>query len=399
MENPVSEESLNASSGLREISREEILRALQEIGELLESYSVLMENLSETGDVDQGSENTLVKHKEKISGQENVLKDLELLEKFLAFILHRIKSHRLTFRLPYKGKQVEIEENTELSELSDHLSQFQPVLEKTVSEVLALTEGREAFQSPRIRMLLVSLASMYKAVIRQDWSDVELCLNHINMITTSKESKELVDHIGDIVRKIHDSFKELSMDYPIDDLSHTTDEIPDAVQNLYRVIRELEESANTNLDMLERLNNQAEFDVGQAKEAIEVLSICSDELKTLMKANPDIAKELAEVRVSLAEGALVSLKDFQGVMEEFQGTYLSLLSNQSYQDLTGQTMKKVIAFMESLQYQLIQIISKEAKPEASVEEKKRDTSGEFGPDAKNRLSQGRVDDLLADLGF
>ncbi|MDH5751768.1 MAG: protein phosphatase CheZ [Deltaproteobacteria bacterium] len=390
---------MNASSGLREISREEILRALQEIGELLESYSVLMENLSETGDVDQGSENTLVKHKEKISGQENVLKDLELLEKFLAFILHRIKSHRLTFRLPYKGKQVEIEENTELSELSDHLSQFQPVLEKTVSEVLALTEGREAFQSPRIRMLLVSLASMYKAVIRQDWSDVELCLNHINMITTSKESKELVDHIGDIVRKIHDSFKELSMDYPIDDLTHTTDEIPDAVQNLYRVIRELEESANTNLDMLERLNNQAEFDVGQAKEAIEVLSICSDELKTLMKANPDIAKELAEVRVSLAEGALVSLKDFQGVMEEFQGTYLSLLSNQSYQDLTGQTMKKVIAFMESLQYQLIQIISKEAKPEASVEEKKRDTSGEFGPDAKNRLSQGRVDDLLADLGF
>ena len=47
-------------------------------------------------------------------------------------------------------------------------------------------------------------------------------------------------------------------------------------------------------------------------------------------------------------------------MQEAHAVYMTLFANRSFRDLTGQTLKKVIAFIESLQFQLIQVISKQS---------------------------------------
>ena len=88
-------------------------------------------------------------------------------------------------------------------------------------------------------------------------------------------------------------------------------------------------------------------------------------------------------------------------LQEKHDRFMLLFANQSYQDLTGQTLKKVIAFIEILQYQLIQVIVKGRKGEGDLKEGSRDDffSDLIGPDAANRLSQDSVDTLLSELGF
>ncbi len=86
-------------------------------------------------------------------------------------------------------------------------------------------------------------------------------------------------------------------------------------------------------------------------------------------------------------------------LQESHDIYMTLFANQSYQDLTGQTLKKVIAFIESLQYQLIQVISRETGKEPVLTTPALDAEDQQGPDALNRLSQDRVDTMLAELGF
>ncbi|MDH4249151.1 MAG: protein phosphatase CheZ [Deltaproteobacteria bacterium] len=394
-------ESQQEADALR-LSREDLLRHLTGIAGFLRDYGALIEGVSQKAPLGAEAEALLRQHQNLAREADSSLVWLTPMGHLLRYLLSRIRSPRITFRLPREGAPLQLSveaESSVISGLSVHLSRIQSKLDGMMEQVLGEIKRNAVFQSPPYQMLLVSLASLCKAMIRQDWEDVELCLNHINLVTTSHESSDLSNNIGSMVRSIYQSLKELSGDYPADQLSSSAKEIPDAVENLYRVIGELENSANQNLDMLEKLNEQSNYDVGQARESIAVLTDCGDALKQIQKTHPDSAEFIKEIRTVLTEQVLVPLMDFQGVMEEFQVTYLSLLSNQSFQDLTGQTMKKVIAFIESLQYQLIQVVAKNSGQASTSVESVRDTSGEHGPDGVNRLSQDRVDNLLAELGF
>ena len=393
------------------MSREELLRNLQGASEMIRDYNGLLEGFSSSGSLSPDTKSVLENHQIRVRNSDNPLNQLTPIGHLLRYLLARIRSPRLTFRLPGGGAQFQWPEHTEtpasvaraegseLTDLSQHLSRIQPMLDGMMMQVTSGLKDNEIFKKPPFQMLASSLASLCKAVIRQDWADVELCLNHINMVTTSNQGKALDEHIGGIVRSIYQSLQELSGVYPVDQLSTSAKEIPDAVENMHRVISELEKSANQNLDMLEKLNDQSSYDVGQARESVEVLADCSESLKRMQKSHPESSVLIKELRTVLTEEILVPLMDFQGVMEEFQATYLSLLSNQSFQDLTGQTMKKVIAFIESLQYQLVQVVAKNSGQAAKIAAPPRDTSEEMGPDGTNRLSQDRVDNLLAESGF
>ena len=107
------------------------------------------------------------------------------------------------------------------------------------------------------------------------------------------------------------------------------------------------------------------------------------------------------IRGALKDGVVSRILEMEKALQENHDRFMVLFANQSYQDLTGQTLKKVIAFIEILQYQLIQVIMKGrkggGKPKEGVQHKF--SSDLIGPDAVNRLSQENVDNLLGELGF
>jgi chemotaxis protein CheZ len=74
-----------------------------------------------------------------------------------------------------------------------------------------------------------------------------------------------------------------------------------------------------------------------------------------------------------------------------------MMANQSFQDLTGQTLKKVINFVESLQFKLIELLPnygnfQETQSADVTESEEKEESGPL-------QSQEKVDQMLADLGF
>lgn len=80
---------------------------------------------------------------------------------------------------------------------------------------------------------------------------------------------------------------------------------------------------------------------------------------------------------------------------------MTLISSMSFQDLSGQTLKKVIGFIEELQRTLMGLITRNhggaarpAQPPAAVP-----TEGPDPGKGRAPLSQGNVDKMLADLGF
>jgi chemotaxis regulatin CheY-phosphate phosphatase CheZ len=84
-------------------------------------------------------------------------------------------------------------------------------------------------------------------------------------------------------------------------------------------------------------------------------------------------------------------------------TYMELISNQSFQELTSRTLKKIIAFVESLEVQLFELLTRflpMLRPNGEEGESAASLAGETAPpEASAARTQDEVDKLLGDLGF
>jgi chemotaxis protein CheZ len=113
-----------------------------------------------------------------------------------------------------------------------------------------------------------------------------------------------------------------------------------------------------------------------------------------------VADALREINAQLARDVATALRTLLDRLQANEEAYLGLIANMSFQDLTGQTLKKVIAFIEQLEFQLLKLISRYHE-EGKAPVKPEPVAPLAGPDAQGHLalSQDNVDKMLADLGF
>lgn len=385
---------------VRQVTRQEVLDTLAAFAGLLHDYEPMLEQAAEYDRLDGEAAERVLAHREQALAGDPPFGRAVPVSVLLAYLLSRLPQESVTFHLPVRAEVLPEQEHPRIRELTRFMAQLRVPLDGLIAGVLDLARSPQAALHPKTEMLLPTLASCFKGIVRQDWADVELVLNHLNMVTTSRESHELVKQVARIVRNIYDTLNEFTQDYPEDHLSQSTQEIPDAVEKIYQVINELEESANRNLDLLEALSGQAGQDAEAVKTAQQVLAQVDERLAALGETEQDAAEALQAVRDELRAEVADRLATHTERLEANNDIYMTLFAHQSYQDLTGQTLKKVIAFIESLQYQLIQVITDgatELKPETKATA--RESTVEAGPDARNRLTQDKVDTLLAELGF
>lgn len=394
----------------RTLPKADLLRALTALRTLGREYQALLDRIWEEDAPNDDARRLLAGHRELARAAEepdgalNPFAVLGPAEALLGHVTAHLRTDPVTFRLASRapappGDQDDPAADT-LATLSRELGHVLPPLEALAAQVYAQARTAPTVERPRVQRVLYPVAALFKAIVRQDWSDAALVMDHLNMVTTSRENHELVEQVGRLVRSIYDSLNEISRDVPVESLSHVTEEIPDAVGRLHSVIAELEDGANSNLDLLEALSGQVNDGRKLAETARTVLDECDGELAALAESHPEAGEALAEVRALLVREAGDPLATFQQRLQESHDLYMTLFANQSYQDLTGQTLKKVIAFIEGLQYQLIQVISKESGKTTAPEPAEPGAEPSVaGPDAHNRLSQERVDAMLAELGF
>lgn len=377
----------------------EVLQAVEQLRELFCDYAELMQDSWSPEGIPEEKRTLILFHQGLFRQDPSPVALMARVEEAYRKLQDLIRRERLAFRIPTRSALIPEAENPALEDLSLRAREFNAPLERLVATVRGL-DGVPAPQlEDRLRSVFSAVAALFKAMVRQDWDDVELVLNHLNLVTTSSKSRGLVRQMAQMARDIYNSLNAFSAEYRVEELTQTAQEIPDAVEKLRWVIKRLEEYANANLDALEQLNRDLNEDRAAVARALEATRLCKEELGHLADADPALAESAREIAASLEQGVETALERMAARLKENGDAYLALIARMSFQDLTGQTLKRVIAFIEKLEFQLVRMISRHHEERAAVA--LPESPPLEGPDAGGRtaLSQESVDKMLADLGF
>ncbi|QCU90434.1 protein phosphatase CheZ [Thiomicrorhabdus sediminis] len=194
----------------------------------------------------------------------------------------------------------------------------------------------------------------------------------LDELTQIRES-EIYHQVSQLTHDLHETLDHLEDDQL---LMQTKHDIPDAAERLQYVISTTEEASAKTLD--------------KAEEAIQSL----EKLEAI----------LASERVNQEEQT-----DCVALLHQ-QLTEIMLA--QSFQDLTGQVLNRVILVISSLEQSLIELIEKSGRDYHAIPDRVADADGQkademkgVGPNVTQKSkqdivsSQEDIDDLLSDLGI
>lgn len=207
-------------------------------------------------------------------------------------------------------------------------------------------------QDPRYQML-DDIVSFMEAISSKDYEKADASVQAI----MKKGQSNLFKEIGKVTRKLHDSilsFKE-SLDPRLKDI--TEKEMPTVVERLNFVIDKTKEAADNTMSIAEKY----------------LLAI--DELSSHIK------------KIQGPEASINYLKNFKNELED---DLIKIITAQSFQDLTGQTIKKVIVLVSEVEGELVKVIKTFG---IKVDKGKQEEI------TADKVSQSEVDDLLKELGF
>ncbi len=201
---------------------------------------------------------------------------------------------------------------------------------------------------------LTSIVEFMEAIASQDYEKAEVALTRI----AAKGQDELFKEVGRVTRKLHDSLKSFkeAIDPKLKEMAIV--EMPSAIDRLQFVIDKTEEAANKTMGIVERY----------------ILGM--DELSSHIR------------NIKEPEDSVNFLKGFKNRLED---DLTEILTTQSFQDITGQVIKKVIGLVGDIEEELVKLI---ATFGVKIEDGKK-----IEAIVPERVSQEDVDDLLKEFGF
>ncbi|GAB6183166.1 protein phosphatase CheZ [Thermodesulfovibrio hydrogeniphilus] len=262
--------------------------------------------------------------------------------------------------IPVEDQSLFEEEIVDIVEEGDKVEVIKKVTgiggETTVKEVIdakSLLEMKGISQDDPRYQLIEEIAKFMETVSAGEFEKAEKILNSV----IQKSQSELFKEVGKVARKLHESLKSVkeALDPRLRDIA--VEQMPRVVDQLQMVIDKTEEAANKTMEIVE---------------------------KYILKMD-DLASHIRNIQGN--EEAVKFLKEFKDSLED---DLTEILTTQSFQDLTGQVLKKVIALVGDLEVELVKLI---ATFGLKIEEKE--------PIKKEveKVSQEDVDELLKEFGF
>lgn len=202
--------------------------------------------------------------------------------------------------------------------------------------------------------LFDDMVNFMNAIAVQDYEKADEAIQKI----MSKGQSDLFKEVGKVTRKLHNaikSFKE-AIDPRLKDMAMT--DMPSAIDRLQFVIDKTEDAANKTMGVVEKY----------------ILGM------------DDLAAHIRNFKEP--EESVTYLKYFKNSLED---DLTEILTAQSFQDITGQTIKKVIKLVGDVEDELVKLI---ATFGVKLEEGRKVEA--VVPD---KVSQEDVDDLLKEFGF
>ncbi len=402
------------------ISRSEFLESYVQLYRAIKDYDELINQVASDDSLENEDIKSIVQN--RIShlefGSVNV-RAMEVLGTYLRFTLEKFKGDNLTFLIPEKLNDDFFSLNDGYLDLSKSIQTVEKELKEIEEKIYYLVRLLPPHNVEKISLLLKAISSFFKSIVRKDVDDIYSHINYMHHLTASRESYFLINDIGKMVREIYNSLEDFSAHVKVEDLEpNIVDEMPDAIDKLNLVIQRMEESANSTLDSVELLQERNTVRHQKSGEMKEHFAEIESRLQSIKEKHPETGSEIDVILNKLAPQLD---KDFENWTEQFkeeETIYFDIISNQSFQDITGQTLKKIIKFIEQLEFSLLQILQKYSgrMMEASLKEKEekdvsplvgRETDDGLvlhGPqdnkeESEDKTKQDDVDKVLAEFGF
>ncbi|MCZ6557594.1 MAG: protein phosphatase CheZ [SAR324 cluster bacterium] len=384
------------------VDKKQLLEDLSNLEGMMSEYNQLLSRVEGEEDLESDALAMIRSHQQYLANAKVSLKVIDMVSAVMRGLLDRMEVDELSLKLNPKAGPA----RTALVEAGADVTGpgGVEILEQLVARVNSVAQNAPLAMQEKIRYLLLSSLNLFKGAVANDKEGIDDAINQINLLTSTRESQNLVKAIAIIARDVYNTLNNMSDEIPIlDTLTESSDGISEAARKLKAVVGRLEESAFANLDYLELLS-------GRLKEDAEVCERVQDGLRKSqqilgeLKANhPGQADALTSLQNKLGDQIGSGILLMRNQIQENSGTYMSLTANQGFQDLTGQTLKKTIEFIEDLEMQLVQILKKYKpmfSPAAGLAAAPAEQSLEQGPDPQGiTQNQDEVDDLLAALGF
>jgi chemotaxis protein CheZ len=204
----------------------------------------------------------------------------------------------------------------------------------------------------------------------------------LNFNNTDEDArKPMFDRLGNVVRMLHDSMRQLGYDRSLSDVAI---QVADAQDRLQYVATLTEQAANKVLNAT---------DLGMPEQ---------DELAKKAKSMDARWSDLFDGKISVEEFKSLAndSKEFANIVlkatDAEKARLLDIMMAQDFQDLTGQLIKKVVAINKAVERELAQILLDNAPSDL----KEKAVELMEGPSVPNAaLEQDDVDNLLDSLGF
>ncbi len=202
-------------------------------------------------------------------------------------------------------------------------------------------------------VLLEEITNFMNAVAQGDYEQANKIMNSI----IQKSQSDLFNEVGKVARKLHDSLKSFreAIDPRLKEIA--TEHMPRAVDQLQMVIDKTEEAANKTMEIVE---------------------------KYILKMD-DLANHIRGL-----QGPAESVEFLRKFKNSLEDDLTEIITTQSFQDLTGQVLKKVITLVGDLEIELIRLITTFGLKIEEKEVAKRDVE---------KVTQEDVDELLKEFGF
>ncbi|MBK1735687.1 chemotaxis protein CheZ [Halorhodospira abdelmalekii] len=243
----------------------------------------------------------------------------------------------------------------------------------------------------------------YRTAARQlleyvDAGDAEGAQSVIDDLTHLRET-ELFRELGTLTRDLHEAIKAFHYDERLADI--TESEIPDARERLNYVITMTEQAAHRTLTVIEESTPLVQWVADEgARLAEQWRAFRRRELE--VEQFRELCRELDEFLEHVQENG-------QRVTSQLNEALMA----QDYQDLTGQIIRRVIALVEEVEGNLVQLVR--ISGQRMVDDPQRDERRQAQADARMQQGEGpavpgsgqegvvsgqdEVDDLLSSLGF
>jgi chemotaxis regulatin CheY-phosphate phosphatase CheZ len=270
-----------------------------------------------------------------------------------------------------------------------------------VAQINSLSRRAPVAMQERLRFLLHGLLRFLETFPDESPERREEVLSEINLLTSNRESRHLVREVARLARDVYNSVQAVSDGLPIDMLQESTEGASEAVRKLRSVIQRLEAAASQNLDQLERVETIQTQDARSLGEIQTAARRIQQDLARMKAAHPDAASAVDRILERMGNEAGATIMQLSLGFEQQSEKILQQVSNQSFQDLSGATLKKTIALVESVELRLLAVLDRYRSVLSLVQNDMALSPGEPAAPVqpKTEASQDQVDQLLAQYGF